>query len=166
MTYKERQVLVYSEENFELLDVLPMPAEIKEGWGMTTDGTYLYVSEGSEKIFVVDPANFTVLKTLVVQQAGTGILMVNELEWIDGEIWGNIFMKEWIVVFSHLTGEVSAWVSLQGLGLEPEATQSNPNAVWNGIAIYGQDLYLTGKLSSYIYKVQVDTSLLTSAPPY
>lgn len=143
-----------------------MPAQIEEGWGMTTDGTHFYVSDGSNRVFVIDPKDFSIVRTLEVYQGASNILRINELEWIEGEIWANIFGLDWVVVFSPLSGEVQAWVSLQGIGMESEATLKDSNAVWNGVAYDGKDILLTGKLWSYIYRVKVEATLSISAPPY
>mmetsp|Transcript_11440 Transcript_11440/g.22437 ORF Transcript_11440/g.22437 Transcript_11440/m.22437 type:complete len:168 (+) Transcript_11440:2126-2629(+) len=166
MTYRERQVLVYAADTLELLETFPMPSEIKEGWGMTTDGKSIYISDGTNKVFVVDPESFTVVRTIEVYQGDKNILLINELEWIDGEIWANIFLMDWIVVFDPSTGEVTAWVSLQGLSFESDETLSNRNAVWNGVAYDGTDILLTGKMWSYVYRVKVESTLVASQPPY
>lgn len=80
------------------LDIeVPLDEEIKQGWGICTDGEKLYITEGSEKIFVMNPETFVIEKVLRVRFNNKAVTRLNELEWIDGKIWANIWYSHYVV---------------------------------------------------------------------
>ena len=126
-----------------------------EGWGLTTDGEWLYLSDGSDKIFKVNPETLRNESYISVKRAGEAVDFLNELEWIDGKIWANIYLSDEIVVINPATGVVEAVMDFQGL--LPESERDVNTDVLNGIA-YDQEqrrILLTGKRWSKIYHIEV-----------
>lgn len=158
MTYRERVVRKYSQTSFELLDELLMPNEIREGWGMTTNGHVLYVTDGSNNIYIVDPESFTVTRTMpIVDSDGRRVMNLNELELINGEIWANIYFSRRVVRIDAATGAVRGYIDFTGLGSSDETYHWNAGEVLNGIAYDGSRIILTGKYWKHIYAVEVPT---------
>ena len=116
-----------------------------EGWGITNDGTYLYLSNGTSLITVLDPSTWTVVRTIAVTLDGMAVSQLNELEWINGEVWANIWQSDKIVRISPSTGNVTGVLDLAGILPPNERTPSTD--VLNGIAWdpTANLLYVTGK---------------------
>ena len=126
-----------------------------EGWGLTTDGTELYMSDGTSDIRVFDPNTLELKRRIGVVCNGESLPFLNELEWIDGKIWANIYLSDEIVVINPATGVVEAVMDFQGL--LPESERDVNTDVLNGIA-YDQEqrrILLTGKRWSKIYHIEV-----------
>lgn len=126
-----------------------------EGWGLTTDGTWLYMSDGSSRIYVVDPADFSRKRSIGVQLNGHNLMFLNELEWINGRIWANVYMDDAIVVIDPATGVVEAVVDMRGILPASEHTASTD--VLNGIAydpVSGR-IFVTGKNWPKLYEIEL-----------
>lgn len=125
-----------------------------EGWGLTTDGKNLIQSDGSAKLYFRD-AKFKVVKTLTVRADGTPVEKLNELEYIKGKIYANVWQTNRIAIINPNSGKVEAWLDLTGLALLVQAP--DPNAVLNGIAYDAQhdQLFVTGKLWPYVFEIRV-----------
>lgn len=125
-----------------------------EGWGLTHDGKNLIMSDGSPVLRFLDPVTFKVVRTLAVSDGGRPVKELNELEYIDGEIYANVWQTDRIARISPATGEVIAWIDLSGLmGSGPR----DGNAVLNGIA-YDQKndrLFVTGKLWPKLFEIKL-----------
>jgi len=117
----------------------------RQGWGMTTDGKSLITSDGSAAVLFIDPAGFSIDRYIIVRDANSEVGFLNELEYVDGNIYANVWKTDYIVRFSAETGEVNAWIDLTGLNPEPK-TLVYPH-VLNGIAYNGEPgtLLVTGK---------------------
>lgn len=126
-----------------------------EGWGLTTDGTSLILSDGTDQIRFLDPQTFGVTRTITVTDAGRYVINLNELEWVRGEIWANIWKEDRIARIDPQTGRVKGWVDISGL--LPGGQQVSPEAVANGIAFDDATgtLWLTGKLWPTIFRVTI-----------
>ena len=120
-----------------------------EGWGLTTDGTLLYMSDGTSRIRVIAPDGFTVQRTFEVTEAGRPVRWLNELELVDGELWANIYQTDLIARIDPGTGQVVGWVKVTGLltAAERSAVAARGGTA-NGIAFdpVRKELHLTGKL--------------------
>lgn len=116
-----------------------------EGWGITNDGRYLYMSNGTSLVTVLDPASWTVVRTIAVTLDGMAVSQLNELEWINGEIWANVWQSDKVVRISPSTGNVTGVMDLTGILPQNERTPSTD--VLNGIAwdSTAKLLYVTGK---------------------
>ena len=126
-----------------------------EGWGLTTDGQSLIMSDGSNRLKFLDPVSYRVTKTLTVLDGTSAVNQLNELEFIQGEIYANIWHSDRIAVIDPNSGRVKAWIDLTGL--MPEGEFRDEEAVLNGIA-YDQandKLYVTGKLWPRLFEIKV-----------
>ena len=127
-----------------------------EGWAMTTDGTHIYMSDGTSRLRVVDPAGFRVVRTIDVTEAGQPVHYVNELEWVKGEIWANVWLKDLVARIDPATGRVVGWIDLGPLAAA--ARRENPNVdVTNGIAYdaAGDRVLVTGKYWPRLVQIEV-----------
>ena len=126
-----------------------------EGWGLTTDGRKLYMSNGSEHIYTVDPDTFRREKSVTVTLEGRPIRFLNELEWIDGKIWANVYTTDQIVIVDPATGRVEGVVDLTGL--LPVEDVTSETDVLNGIAYdeAGRRLLVTGKNWNKLFEIEI-----------
>ncbi|MCB2213550.1 glutaminyl-peptide cyclotransferase [bacterium] len=150
LTWRAGIAHVYDAETFERVGEFRYQGE---GWGLTHDGTQLIMSNGTDEIDFRDPKTFRITHTLPVWDAVGGVRGLNELEYIDGFIYANVIPSDLIAKIDPETGEVVAWMYLEGL-LDVN-TIRRPD-VLNGIAINhdtGQ-IYLTGKLWPRLYEVE------------
>lgn len=125
-----------------------------QGWGLTTDGTALYLSDGTENIYVLDSATYRVARTLQVYTEQGPLYRINELEWVDGRIYANVYTTDLIAIINPSNGVVEGLVHLEGL-LRPSANGIKAE-VLNGIAYDPHDkkFYVTGKYWPYLYRVK------------
>lgn len=126
-----------------------------QGWGLTTDGTSIIMSDGTSTLYWRDPVTFAVQKTLAVEDHGTLVTKLNELEWVKGEIWANVWESDQIVRIDPTTGKVTGWIDLKGL-LKSIDRHGNED-VLNGIAYDAErDRYfVTGKLWSKLFEIRI-----------
>jgi glutamine cyclotransferase len=126
-----------------------------EGWGITTDGKRLLMSDGSPTLRVLDPKTFRVLDTLTVRSAGVPVRWLNELEYVEGEIYANVYGSNRIARISPKTGDVLGWIDLAGLLNRRQ--RPSPEAVLNGIAYdpEAKRLFVTGKLWPKLFEIRV-----------
>ncbi len=152
LTWRAHMVFVYDLESFEQTDTLYNPTE---GWGLTFDGEELILSDGSSNLYFIDPENFVTTRKLEVKLDGNPVSLLNELEYIAGEVWANIWQTDFIVRIDPMTGTVNSLVNLTGLS--EQTMRSESEAVLNGIA-YDADqdrLFVTGKLWSDIFEIRL-----------
>ncbi|HEX5874882.1 MAG TPA: glutaminyl-peptide cyclotransferase [Pyrinomonadaceae bacterium] len=126
-----------------------------EGWGLTTDGASLIMSDGSNRLRFIDPSNFQVTKTINVMDGATPVNNLNELEFVQGEIYANVWHDDRIAAVDPQNGRVKAWIDLKGL--IPEGELPDEEAVLNGIA-YDQAsnrLFVTGKLWPRLFEIKL-----------
>ncbi len=151
LTWQSQVALVYDRATFTQTNSF---AYDTEGWGLTFDGEHLVMSDGTPIIYFRDPVTFEIVRTITVTDDDQQIAMLNELEYIDGAIYANIWQTDWIVRIDPATGDVTAWIDMSGLLDAVEITQ--PVNVLNGIA-YDADadkIYVTGKLWPALFEVQ------------
>jgi len=142
LSYISNTGFIYDPETLERTATFRYP---NQGWGLTTDGTSLIMSDGTSAIYFLDPDGFAVARTIMVEDRFGSVGFLNELEYVDGDIYANVWQTEYIVRFSAATGRVTGWVDLSGLNPDPE-TLVYPQ-VLNGIAYDGAagTLFVTGK---------------------
>jgi glutaminyl-peptide cyclotransferase len=152
LSWQENTAFVYDAKTFKLEKTLSYKTE---GWGLTTDGKNLILSDGSSQLYVLEPSTFKVLRTITVSNAGSEIRQLNELEWVNGEIWANIWQTDLIARIDPKSGQVKAFINL--VGLRPANTQENFDAVLNGIAWDNKTgrVWVTGKLWDKLYEIKV-----------
>ncbi len=152
LTWQDNLGFIYDRNSFELLDTFTYPTE---GWGITDDGQRLIVSDGTANLYFWDPATMTEIGRLQVRDNTGPVILLNELEYINGEIWANIWLENRIARISPETGEVLGWIDLTGL-LDTTNLQQ-PADVLNGIAFdeaTGQ-LFVTGKFWPTLFEINV-----------
>lgn len=126
-----------------------------EGWGLTQDGTDLIMSDGSTSLRYLDPKSFRVVKTLTVNDGGEPVQNLNELEYIRGRIYANVWQTDQIAEISPETGKVVIWIDLDGLLKAADRTASVD--VLNGIAYDAKAdrLFVTGKLWPKLFEIKL-----------
>ena len=150
LTWTNRVAFVYDASSFKYGSTWSYP---REGWGITTDGTLLYASDGSNKIYVLD-SDFKLQRTIFVRLDGRPVRLLNELEWVDGKIWANVYTTDMILVIDPSDGKVTARIDCTGL--LPESERRPDTDVLNGIAVGpGGEIFLTGKNWPKLYKVKL-----------
>jgi glutamine cyclotransferase len=149
LTWQTHHAFVYDTASFALTGGFAYEGE---GWGLTDDGHSLVMSDGTNVIRFLDPATFAVRRTIQVSNAGVPVTNINELEYVDGQIYANIWMADTILRIDPKTGWVTATVDMRGL---LPAGSGNAD-VLNGIA-YDADhkrLFVTGKLWPRLFEVR------------
>ena len=151
LTWRNHVGFIYDKGDFEILDQFTYPTE---GWGLTYDGSRLIMSDGTSTLHFLDPETLEEVCTVEVVDAGQPVVRINELEYIRGAIYANIWLTDWIAVIDPTTGQVTAWVDLQGL-LSPEDAVGAD--VLNGIAYDagGDRLFVTGKLWPSLFEIEL-----------
>ena len=152
LTWQTHVGFVYDTAAFKQLRTFPIESE---GWGMTTDGTSLVMSDGTSTIRFVDPQSFKTTRTIDVRDGSEYVVNVNELEWIKGELWANVWKTNRIARVDPATGKVKEWLDLDGL--LPPGSVSSEEAVLNGIAYDAEHdrVWVTGKLWPKIFQIRV-----------
>jgi glutaminyl-peptide cyclotransferase len=152
LTWKAHIGFVYDRKTFQLLRTFHYDYE---GWGLTQDGHSLIESDGSDKLRFLNPNTFKVERILHVTYHGHPVTQLNELEYINGKIYSNVWMSNRIAIISPQTGHVLHWIDLTGI--LPLVEMRNSNAVLNGIAWNPatHQLLVTGKDWPKIFQIQV-----------
>jgi glutamine cyclotransferase len=152
LTWESHIAFVYDRFSFHLLRTLPFSGE---GWGLTHDASHLILSDGTPELRFLDPVTFREVRRVTVEDRGTPVKELNELEFVHGEVYANIWHSDRIARISPATGKVLGWIDLTGL-LSP-AEHSNPEAVLNGIAWdpTHDRLFVTGKLWPKLFEIKV-----------
>lgn len=142
LTWKKHVAFVYDRATFRLLKTFHYPWE---GWGLTQDGKHLIMSDGSETIHFLDPDTFKQVRSIRVTDRGKPVTNLNELEYIHGKIYANVWMSDRIARISPSTGKVLGWIDLSGI--LPSVEVTGEGAVLNGIAYDAAHnrLFVTGK---------------------
>ncbi|CAA9271312.1 MAG: Glutamine cyclotransferase [uncultured Chloroflexi bacterium] len=152
LTWQERRAFVYDAATFVKEGELGYEGE---GWGLTTDGQHLILSDGTPRLRFLDPTTFRVLRTVDVVDRGVAVQQINELEYVRGEVWANIWHADRIARIDPATGAVVGWIEMAGL--LPAAERRHPEAVLNGIAYdeANDRLFVTGKLWPRLFEIRV-----------
>jgi glutamine cyclotransferase len=161
LTWQSQTGFVYNLSDFKLLRRFQYSGE---GWGLTTDGHEVFMSDGTAQIRVLDPGTLTEKRRFKVRDGNTPIDQLNELEFVEGEIFANVWQTDRIARISPQSGKVVGWIDLSGLLSSVFRRESG--AVLNGIA-YDADrkrLFVTGKLWPSIFEIQLVPKPATSVP--
>lgn len=152
ITWLNQTGFIYDAATLKKLDMFSYAGE---GWGLTNDGTNLIMSNGSNVLSVIDPQTFAVVRSISVTQSGSLVSQLNELEWIDGEIWANIWQSDRIVHIDPATGRVTGVVDLTGI--LPNSSRDNTTDVLNGIAYdsASKSIYVTGKNWPSMFQIKI-----------
>ncbi len=153
LTWQHHIGFVYDRKTFKQKRTFPYETE---GWGIAYDGTsQLVMSDGSDTLTFLDPKTLAVTRTLRVRDAEIPVSQLNEVEWIEGEIWANVWTTDRIARISPATGQVASWVNLDSLW--PRSQRTPPADVMNGIAYdkAARRIYVTGKKWPRVYQIAV-----------
>lgn len=149
LTWQNHIGFVYNVSSFELLSQFDLSTE---GWGLTYNGTHLILSDGSSRLYFLDQDTFEAGGSVIVHDGASQITRLNELEYVNGDVYANIWQTQKIAIINPQTGEVKAYIDLAGL-----YPTSDQNAVLNGIAYNPKtnQLYVTGKYWPHLYEIQL-----------
>ncbi|WP_338770702.1 glutaminyl-peptide cyclotransferase [Massilia sp. METH4] len=127
-----------------------------QGWGLTSDGNRLYMSDGSAYVRVLDPQSMRVLRRIHVTADGVPVTQLNELEWVDGEIFANVWQTDRIARIDAFSGQVRGWIDLAGLDRLAGVTPGADN-VLNGVAWDAEHkrLFVTGKRWPKLFEIEL-----------
>lgn len=150
LTWKSNLGFVYDVHSFELLQNFSFPSE---GWGLTHDGDQLIMSDGTTTLSFLDPETFGKIGELHVQN-NESVIRINELEYIQGELFANIWKTDYIARIDLETGKIIGWIDLSELC---DASAEDINDVLNGIAydVQSDRMFVTGKHWPYLYEIQI-----------
>jgi len=151
LTWQSHLGFVYDKDSFVLQRDFTY---LTEGWGLTSNGTHLIMSDGTANLCFLDPETFEKVGQVAVHDNGRPVTELNELEYIKGEIYANVWMQDRIAIISPQTGQVTGWIDLGGIHV-PES--QDPNDVLNGIAYDAQEdrLFVTGKRWSQVFEIDL-----------
>ena len=152
LTWRSKTGFVYDKKTLKLIKKFSYQTQ---GWGITYDGKYLIISDGSAVLYFMDPNTFKVVGTLEVYGDNGKVSKLNELEYINGEIYANIWGIEKIARINPKTGRVTAWIDLSGLLSDQD--KKNRVDVLNGIAFNSDKgrLFVTGKLWPKLFEIEL-----------
>jgi len=157
VTWKAKRGFVYDARTFAPIDSFTYEGE---GWGMTTDGARIYLSDGTSRIRVIDPVGFRVVRTIRVTEAERPVHMLNELEWVNGELWANVYETAFVARIDPATGRVVGYIDLRRLLPADEAKRLDARGgVTNGIAYDSATgrLLVTGKYWPFLFELDSGT---------
>ena len=159
-TWQSHLGFVYDRETLRLLRTFTFAGE---GWGMTTDGRTLITSDGTDTLRFRNPATFHELRHITVHDGTRAVTELNELEYVHGEIFANVWHTDTIARISPQDGHVLAWIDLAGL--LPDADRLNAESVLNGIAYdpATDRLFVTGKQWPMIFQIKLTPPTATNA---
>ena len=162
LTWQSEKGFVYDAETFKLLREFTYQGD---GWGLTNDGTNLYMTDSTHVIRVIDPETFKTIKTLVVlREDGKPLMQINELEYIKGEIWSNVWHSEepnilgkenYIARIDPNSGKLLGWIDLGGIS--PDDVLRGSENTLNGIAYDAANdrIFVTGKNWKNLFEIKV-----------
>jgi len=154
LTWQDHKVFIYDLKSLRLEREFPYESE---GWGLTTDGQWLILSDGTDQIRFLDPLTFEVKRTIRVQTLGLPVDRLNELEYIKGEIFANVWDTDYVVRIDPVTGRVFGVIDFSGLLAAQDRRENN---VLNGIAYDAVEdrLFVTGKRWPKLFEVRLKLS--------
>jgi glutamine cyclotransferase len=151
LTWRSQRGLVYQKDNFSLLKDFHYATE---GWGITHNEDFLIMSDGSDQLYFLDPQTLIKQYSIKVHSNKTPVTHLNELEYIKGEIFANVWLTDRIARINPDTGEVNSWIKLTGL-IQSSTDNHQPEDVLNGIAYDTKHdrLFVTGKRWSSLFEI-------------
>jgi glutaminyl-peptide cyclotransferase len=155
LTYKNEIGFLYDLNTFKLLSTWNYKS--KEGWGLTNDGHSLIMSDGTENLYYINPATFQEERKIQISNEHSIVKNINELEYIKGEIWANIWTTDNIIIIDPKTGKINGEINLSGLSGTILQSQKEQIDVLNGIAWnpVTDKIYVTGKLWPKIFEIKL-----------
>jgi len=153
LTWQSKVGFIYNKNTLKLEKTFAFDKDI-EGWGMTNDGKYIYQSDGTEKIWKMDPTNQKLIDNINVYSADSKIKSVNELEFIDGKFYVNVWQKDAIAIVNPANGAVEGILDMSGLR---KLSHIKPGDVLNGIAYNPKTktIFVTGKNWDKMFEIKI-----------
>ena len=156
LTWKNGYLITYDASTFRQTGTVPLnkiDRSLAEGWGITHDGKHLIISDGSAVLRFVDPSTYRLIKRVHVKDGRRAVTNLNELEFVNGEVFANVWYKDQIARIDPNTGKVNSWLNLAPL--RPAVVRNDKEAVLNGIAWDADKkrLFVTGKNWPALYEV-------------
>jgi glutamine cyclotransferase len=150
LTWQSRKGFVYDKQSFDLLQEFSYPTQ---GWGITNDGTKLIMSDGTANLYFLNAETFEKIGQVEVHN-NEPVTNLNELEYINGDVYANIWQTDKIAIINPNTGQVKAWIDLTNIYM-PET--NDPNNVLNGIAYDTENdrIFVTGKKWSQLFQIKI-----------
>lgn len=151
LTWQNQIGFVYDKHSFELLREFSYPTE---GWGITHDGSRLIMSDGTANLYFLDPETFQRVGQVEVRDDKGFVTKLNELEFVKGDVYANIWGEEKISIIDPQSGRVKGWIDLAGIYNQENR---DPNSVLNGIAYDAEDdkLFVTGKMWPQLFEIKI-----------
>src|SRR5262249_53362255 len=151
LTSRSKKGVIYDRDSFSPVGDFPHNTQ---GWGLTYDGTSLIMSDGSSTLFFLDPNTFQLVRTVAVSLDGHPLERLNELEWIKGEVWANVWLTSMIVRIDPSNGQVVGVLDMTGL---LPTNPRDPDDVLNGIAYDadGDHTFVSGKRWPLLFEIRV-----------
>ncbi len=156
LTWKGKQCVVYSKNDFKYMETLPYRwSRAREGWGIATDGKVLFVSDGSNNIYVVDPTTLKEIRRFRLKDGRRPLKDLNELEYVRGELLANIWYEDLIARIDPVKGELIGWIDCTNV--YPARSRPDQEHVLNGIAYDSKAdrLFVTGKNWPKLYEIKI-----------
>jgi glutamine cyclotransferase len=150
LTWQSEKGFVYNKSSFELLSEFEY---FTEGWGITHDGSRLIMSDGTANLYFLDAETFENVGQVEVHD-DEPVTNLNELEYVNGDVYANIWGEDKIAIINPQTGQIKGWIDLTGIYKQEK---TDPNSVLNGIAYNAEDerLFITGKLWSQLFEIKL-----------
>jgi glutamine cyclotransferase len=152
LTWKEQTGFIYDLDTFQLLEIFSYE---HEGWGITHDGKYLIISDGTSVLSFIDPLTMEEIRQVEVHEKQRLVDRINELEYIQGKIFANIWQTDKIAIINPESGEILSWLDLSSIKNLLDSNQKID--VLNGIAYdsNNNELFITGKLWPKMFKIKI-----------
>ncbi|MBC7913934.1 MAG: glutaminyl-peptide cyclotransferase [Pyrinomonadaceae bacterium] len=156
LTYKEKVGFVYDKNTLNKISEFPYESVTGEGWGLAFNGTHILNTDGSNNIHLLNKDTYQKLSSIAVYDNNGPINQLNELEYIDGKIYANVWQKDEIVIIDPTSGAVEAKINLAGILPEKDRVMSTTD-VLNGIAwdVKGKRLFVTGKKWNKLFEIKI-----------
>ena len=156
LTWKNGFLITYDATTFKktgTVELRKIDRSLYQGWGITHDGQHLIISDGSATLRFVDPRTFRLIKKVQVKDGRRSVSKLNELEFVNGQIFANIWYKDQIACIDPASGQVTAWLNVAPL--RPAAVRNDKEAALNGIAwdASSKRLFITGKNWPAVFEV-------------
>mmetsp|Transcript_14043 Transcript_14043/g.23280 ORF Transcript_14043/g.23280 Transcript_14043/m.23280 type:complete len:282 (+) Transcript_14043:21-866(+) len=158
LLWREGLGLIRDPRSFTLKRTFPLPQGMAEGWGLTHDGAgTLFASDGTSEVQVLDAATLQTRRCIGVHAAGKPLGQLNELQWVHGKIWANVFREDRIAVFDPSSGEVEYFVDCSALLDATARARLGFEDVLNGIAydVAGDRMFVTGKCWPFLFQIRL-----------
>lgn len=157
LTWKNGYMIVYDASTWKQVNTVRLKEihrELREGWGITHDGTHLIISDGSATLRFVNPDTMKQVRSVVVKNGFQTLSKLNELEFVDGEIYANVWYEDKIARIDPASGKVLGWIDLSAV--RPKEVRFDREAVLNGIAWDGKQrrLFVTGKNWPTVFEIE------------